>query len=70
MPMYEYLCRECGHRYDELRRMAERLEAPPCPACGSTATELAISAAAVFGGTGSGGAPSNRGSSGNCFSGG
>ncbi len=67
MPMYEYLCRECGHRYDELRRMSERLEAPPCPACGSTATELAISAAAVFGG---GGAPSNRGSSGNCFSGG
>ena len=72
MPMYEYLCHECGHRFDELRRMAERLEAPPCPACGSKATELAISAAAVFGGGGSGGggAPSNRGSSGNCFSGG
>ncbi len=68
MPMYEYACRDCGHRFDELRRMSERLNAPPCPACGSEQTELAISAAAVFGG--SGGAPSPRGSSGNCFSGG
>ncbi len=69
MPMYEYACRACGKRFDEMRRMAERLQAPPCPQCGSEETELAISAPAVFGG-GGGGAPSNYGSSGNCFSGG
>ncbi len=69
MPMYEYACRVCGKRFDEMKRMAERLQAPPCPQCGSEETELAISAPAVFGG-GGGGAPSNYGSSGNCFSGG
>ena len=69
MPLYEYACRDCGHRFDELRRMAERLQAPPCPVCGSERTELALSAPAVFG-AGGGSAPGNHGSSGNCFSGG
>ncbi len=67
MPMYDYECLACGHRYEELRRMAERQAARPCPSCGSVETELAVSAPAVFGG---GGAPLNYGSSGNCFSGG
>ena len=70
MPMYDYACRACGKRFEEMRRIAERLDAPPCPACGSAGTELALSAPAVFGGTGAGGSPSNFGSSGNCFSGG
>ncbi len=70
MPMYEYACLECGRRFEEMKRMSERQDAPPCPTCGSEATSLAISAPAVFGGTGFGGAPSNYGSSGNCFSGG
>ena len=70
MPMYEYVCRACGRSFEEMRRIAERLEARPCPGCGAVETSLAMSAPAVFGGTGSGGAPSNYGSSGNCFSGG
>lgn len=70
MPMYDYACRACGKRFEEMRRIAERLDAPPCPACGSGETELALSAPAVFGGTGAGGSPSNFGSLGNCFSGG
>ncbi len=69
MPMYEYVCRACGRRYEEIRRIAERLESRPCPTCGAQETSLALSAPAVFGG-GSGRAPSNYGSSGNCFSGG
>ncbi len=67
MPMYDYACRACGKRFEEMRRIAERLNAPPCPACGSVETELALSAPAVFGG---GGSTTNYGSSGNCFSGG
>jgi len=70
MPMYDYACRACGKRFEEMRRIAERRDAPPCPTCGSKETELALSAPAVFGGTGWGGSPSNYGSSGNCFSGG
>ncbi len=67
--MYEYACRTCGKRFEEMKRIAERQEAPPCPACGSEDTALAISAPAVFGGGGGGGV-TNYGSSGNCFSGG
>lgn len=70
MPMYDYACRACGRRFEEMKRIAQRHEAPPCPTCGSGETELALSAPAVFGGTGSGGAATNFGSSGNCFSGG
>ncbi len=70
MPMYDYACRACGKRFEEMRRIAERLNAPPCPVCQSADTELAISAPAVFGGGGSGGSTTNYGSSGNCFSGG
>lgn len=36
MPIYEYDCRDCGHRYDHLwRRTPEDGEAvPSCPKCG------------------------------------
>ena len=29
MPLYEYECKECGHRFDHLGRMAD--PNPPCP---------------------------------------
>lgn len=68
--MYEYACHDCGKRFEEMKRMSERQVAPPCPVCRSEATSLAMSAPALFGGTGAGGSPTNYGSSGNCFSGG
>lgn len=45
MPIYEYRCQECGYRYEKLMRLGA-VEAPPCPACGSTDARRLISAVA------------------------
>ncbi len=36
MPLYDYHCPDCGHRFEEFRPMAERDHAP-CPKCGKEA---------------------------------
>lgn len=56
MPVYEYQCRTCGNRFEALRRMSERAVVPSCPRCGAEETELAFSAPAFLGGSGSSGA--------------
>jgi putative FmdB family regulatory protein len=56
MPLYEYRCQECGGRFEAMRRMSERADAPSCPACESAATTLAMSATAFVGGSHGGGA--------------
>ncbi len=56
MPIYEYQCAECGQRFEAMRRMSERADAPACPGCGSEETKLGMSAASVAGGSGGGGA--------------
>ncbi len=40
MPLYEYACRECGGRFERMRKTAERLSAPACPTCTSGETML------------------------------
>jgi putative FmdB family regulatory protein len=35
MPMFEYVCRACGERFEELRGRDPEQPAPACPACGS-----------------------------------
>ncbi len=44
MPIYEYECRECGHRFEALQKISD---APlsECPACGRDAVSKLISAA-------------------------
>lgn len=54
MPTYVYKCRDCGSRFDAMRRMSERADAPRCPQCDSEHTELALSAPFVAGGSGGG----------------
>jgi putative FmdB family regulatory protein len=44
MPLYEYECRQCGHRFEALVRASET---PACPACQSADLERAISSFAV-----------------------
>jgi putative FmdB family regulatory protein len=40
MPIYEYKCRACGHRFEELVRDAIT---PPCPSCRGSEVERTIS---------------------------
>ena len=52
MPIYEYQCEQCEHRFEKLQKMsAEPLR--DCPACGQPALKKLVSAAA-FKLTGSG----------------
>ena len=36
MPVYEYYCEHCQHRYDSMRPMSERNDPAPCPKCGES----------------------------------
>lgn len=35
MPLYEYACRACGHRFEILQRLGEGAEGLACPGCGA-----------------------------------
>jgi len=45
MPNYEYLCKKCGHRFEEIRKFSDK-HPKKCPECGGV-LELVISAPAV-----------------------
>ncbi len=45
MPIYEYECRGCGHRFEFL--LLPSSAAPACPSCNSTDLERAVSMFAV-----------------------
>jgi putative FmdB family regulatory protein len=36
MPIYEYKCRKCGHKFELLQRMGATSEGVSCPECGSS----------------------------------
>ncbi len=51
MPLYEYHCEPCGHRFEQIRRFSD----PPlsaCPKCGGAVRKLLSSPAIQFKGTG------------------
>jgi putative FmdB family regulatory protein len=35
MPLYEYRCRDCGHRFEILQRLGQGPEGLACPRCGA-----------------------------------
>ena len=45
MPLYEYLCKKCGHRFEKIRKFSDPT-IKKCPDCGG-AVEQVISAPAV-----------------------
>jgi putative FmdB family regulatory protein len=45
MPIYEYACRECGRRFEEL--VFGQAPAPSCPGCSGGDVERLLSAVAV-----------------------
>ncbi len=49
MPMYEYRCRECGKRYEMLRRMSDADRDLKCPDCQSEHVERQLSTFAAGG---------------------
>jgi putative FmdB family regulatory protein len=51
MPLYEYECDTCGHRFEKIRKYSD----PPldqCPRCGATVHKLQSAPAIQFKGTG------------------
>jgi putative FmdB family regulatory protein len=42
MPIYEYECSTCGHRFEKLVRIGA--DAPPCPECSASEARRLISA--------------------------
>ena len=42
MPIYEYVCRKCGSKFEQLRPMSQSEEEAACPKCGQP-SERAIS---------------------------
>lgn len=57
MPLYEYLCRKCGQRFDLLRKMRDADRDLECPECQSDEIERLLSTFAAGGCTPS---PSGR----------
>lgn len=68
MPLYEYRCPECGHRFEILQRMGEGAEGLACPRCGAGKVEKQFSTFAASS-TGGGGDAASCGNAG-CGSGG
>ena len=51
MPLYEYQCDACGHRFEQIRKFSDSpLEA--CPSCGGAVRKLVSSPSIQFKGTG------------------
>jgi len=65
MPVYEYKCRRCGHKFEALQRLGENGENLKCPHCGESKPEKVFSTCASSQ-TGAGGyaAPTNSCNSG------
>jgi putative FmdB family regulatory protein len=49
MPVYEYLCDECGTDFTALRRMSEASAPHDCPECGEPAHRAMLTAPAYAG---------------------
>ena len=56
MPLYDYRCRECGHKFEALKSNEEKDKDAECPVCGAKNPHRLIS---LFSGgsKGSGGYP-------------
>jgi len=51
MPLYEYECDACGHRFEKIQKFSDPLE-ETCPKCGGHVHKLMSSPAIQFKGTG------------------
>jgi putative FmdB family regulatory protein len=51
MPLYEYECDQCGHRFEKIQKFSDPLE-DTCPKCGGPVHKLMSSPAIQFKGNG------------------
>src|SRR3982074_1392152 len=51
MPLYEYKCDACGHRFEKIQKFSDPLE-DTCPKCGGVGRKLVSSPAIQFKGSG------------------
>lgn len=60
MPIYEYICRDCGEKFEKLVIRRDDAAAPACPKCGREVTEQVYSTFAMAGPAASSCSPSGR----------
>jgi len=51
MPNYEYLCKQCGHRFEQIRKFSDR-QLRKCPECGGVIEQVISAPAVQFKGSG------------------
>ena len=51
MPLYEYLCRRCKHRFERIQKFSDPI-LKTCPECGGTVDQLLSAPAVRFKGSG------------------
>ena len=51
MPLYEYLCGSCGHRFERIQKFSDG-PVTECPSCGGAVAKLPSSPAIQFKGSG------------------
>lgn len=65
MPLYEYVCNECGQPFEKMMRFSELNQSPNCPTCTSNNTSkqislFASSSSSTSSGAGCGSSPTSR----------
>jgi putative FmdB family regulatory protein len=51
MPLYEYQCQKCGHRFERIQRFSDAM-VKKCPDCGGKVEQLISAPAVQFKGSG------------------
>ncbi|MFY9904221.1 MAG: zinc ribbon domain-containing protein [Terriglobales bacterium] len=51
MPNYEYLCKDCGHRFEQIRKFSDK-QLRKCPQCGGVIEQVISAPAVQFKGSG------------------
>jgi putative FmdB family regulatory protein len=51
MPNYEYLCKKCGHRFEQIRKFSDK-QLRKCPECGGIIEQVISAPAMQFKGSG------------------
>ena len=51
MPLYEYECRKCGHRFEKIQKFSDKM-VTRCPECGGRVEQMISAPAVQFKGSG------------------